>query len=309
MIRSKDQMLLVSSLGWVDGGGIWILEGGSGRFSTQQLSDARYLSLHPGIDDHFSIVHHFDQDILEISVHSFSNPAKALAKVSLSSRGSSFEGDNKVWVKVPKSYVAYFKRPALEDFYLFLIEPIRPSAEAVVLDWYDDSYDKGYQGVIGVIEVPDEDKVIISIQRDSQPILYDLGKRKVLKKLSLAERSGNPTLRFTKDPKALWADDYDTLLRISSSDWSIQHSRRLQDAKSGCQQFIGAYSFNHDESLCTVARPFSGDVIALDTSTFEISHACILGHQPLQVSTLSDGRVYARDWKTGNLLQGQLKKI
>ena len=73
-------------------------------------------------------------------------------------------------------------------------------------------------------------------------------------------------------------------------------------------QFTGDYSFNRDETLCAVARPFSGDVVALDTEQFRITHYSKLGKQPLEVCLLSDGTVYSRDWKTGNFLKGKLKR-
>jgi hypothetical protein len=124
----------------------------------------------------------------------------------------------------------------------------------------------------------------------------------------LADRAGNPTLQFTTRTRELWADDYDTLLRLNSSDWSVQDSLLLQGASAGTRQFIGAYCFNQDESLCAVGRPFSGDVVAVHMKMFKITHTCNLGHQPLLPALLTDGTVYARDWKTGTLLKGQLKK-
>lgn len=308
MILSQDQTLIVSSLGWTDRCGLWVLQTRSADVSIHKISDAKYLSLQAGTKNYFAVIHHYDGDQLQISAHSFTDPPKMLARVIFGPTGNLFEGDTSVWKYVPKAYVAYFKRPALSDFHLFLIEPVLPSAEVVTLDWYNDLYDKGYQGVIGVVEVPDENKLIISVQRDSHPVLYDLEQRKVVRKLVLADRSGNPTLRFTQQAKELWADDYDTLLRLSPEDWSIKDMMRIQGAAIGCRQFIGAYSFNHGESLCAVARPFSGDVVALNTTKFRITHTCNLGQQPLLNSLLSDGTVYARDWKTGQLLKGQLKK-
>jgi len=305
---SKDQTLIVSSLGWTDGGGLWLLQTRSGDVSTHRISDAKYLRLNAGSNDYFSVVHHYEGDRVDISAHSFADPAKVLARVSFRPTGHLFEGDATVWAHVSKAYVAYLKRPALSNYCLFLIDPVSPGAEIVNLDWFDDSYDKGYQGVIGVVEVPDEEKLIISVQRDSHPVLYDLDQRKVISKLSLADRYGNPTLRFTQQPRELWADDYDTILRLSPSDWSVKDSMLLQRASSGSRLFIGAYSFNKDESLCAVARPFSGDVVAMCMKKFKITHTCNLGHQPLLVSVLSDGTVYGRVWKTGELLNGKLKR-
>jgi len=121
-------------------------------------------------------------------------------------------------------------------------------------------------------------------------------------------RAWHATLRFTRQTRELWADDYDTLLRINTSDWTVTDRLLLQGPSVGCRQFIGAYSFNQDESLCAVARPFSGDVVALNTKKFKITHTCNLGHQPLLVALLANGTIYGRDWKTGTLLKGQLKK-
>jgi len=304
MIISEKEDLIVSTLGWSDAGSLWILETRGGDVSKNKISDAKYLGLYAGRKGYFSVLHHYDGNQVRISAHFFADPPAALASILIGPSGIRFEGETAVWSCLPRAYVAYLKRPALSDFHLFLIDPAGPRAEIITLDWYDNSYDKGYQGVIGVVEVPDEKKVIISVQRDSRPILYDLEQRKVISKLSLAGRAGNPTLQFTRQIRELWADDYDTLLRLNPSDWTVTNSRLLQ----GGNQFIGAYSFSRDESLCAVARPFSGDVVALNTKKFKITHTCNLGHQPLRVALLADGTVYGRDWKTGALLKGQLKK-
>jgi len=159
-----------------------------------------------------------------------------------------------------------------------------------------------------VVEVSGEDKLIFSVQRDSNPVLYDLRERKVISKLSLANRLGNPTLRFRRRAHELWADDYDTLLRLDPSDWHVTDSLLLQGSISGSRHFIGEFCFSQDESLCVVPRPFSGDVVALETTGFRITHICKLGQQPLVAALLTDGTVYGRDWKTGVPLKGRLKK-
>ncbi len=308
MILSSDQNLIVSTLGWTDGGSLWLLDTRRDSVSTQNISDAKYLSLHAGQNGCFAVIHHYDNDRLCISAHSFANPTKALSQILIGPSGNSFEGDHAVWQHLPRAHIAYLKRPSLADFHLFLIEPHKPSIEIITLDWYDDSYDKGYQGVIGVVEVPGKDLLIISVQRNSHPVLYDLDRRKVISKLSLAGRGGNPTIRFRQQAAELWADDYDTILRLGTNDWRVMDCMLLQDAEKGTQQFIGAYCFNREETLCDIARPFSGDVVALDTKKFKVTHSCALGDQPLLVSLLSDGTVYSRDWKTGKLLKGKLKK-
>ena len=309
MIVSEDESLIVSSLGWIDHGSLWVLEARSGKVSRMQISDADYLSLHPGEHNHFSVVHHYSRaDQAQISVHSFSDPARVLARVRFAPSGHLFEGEPTVWRLVPKAYVAYLNLPSVSNYYLLLIKPTNLTAEVVRLEWFDDWYDKDYQAVISVVEVPGQNKLLFSVQRDSHPVLYDLERREAVARLSLAERFGNPTLRFRRLAQELWADDYDTLVCLSTKDWSIKNSLRLQGESGGVAQFIGEYTFNHDESLCAVARPFSGDVVAVDTQRFKVTHSCSLGAQPLAVALLTNGTVYARDWKSGRLLKGHLRK-
>jgi len=57
-----------------------------------------------------------------------------------------------------------------------------------------------------------------------------------------------------------------------------------------------------------VARPYSGDVVAVD-ERLKIRKSAKLGHQPQEAIELPSGDVIARDWKTGDLLRGRMEKI
>ena len=81
----------------------------------------------------------------------------------------------------------------------------------------------------------------------------------------------------------------------------------MQRGANGAQQFIGEYSFGPD-GACIVARPFSGDVVSLDPSTLKIKQTAKVGGQPLEAAALPDGDVMARDWKTGDVLRGSLRR-
>jgi hypothetical protein len=159
-----------------------------------------------------------------------------------------------------------------------------------------------------VTEVPGERLLIVSVQRDSRPILYDPVAQSKVGALNLCGRRGNPRVYFRRNARELWADDYDTLVKIEPGTWRVLDSLLLQDAGPGAGQFIGAFSFNRDETLCTVARPFSGDVIGLDPQAFSTTLQCKLSGQPLEAVALPDRSVVARDWKSGGLLRGDLKR-
>ena len=88
----------------------------------------------------------------------------------------------------------------------------------------------------------------------------------------------------------------------------VKSSRRMQASLSGTMQFIGSWSFNEDESLCLVPRPYSGDVLAISTDNLRTRYKAALGGQPLEATTLDDHRVIARDWKTGHLLKGSFRR-
>jgi len=308
MIISPDESRVVSSVGWVDKNSLWTLDTASDSIHLFRVSDANYISLHYTGGDFFSAMHHYSGEKIVISAHSFERPEVAGARLIYEAGAVRFEGDKEIWKKLPRAYTGYLKLPANADFHLLLLNPAGPDLEIIGLEWYDASYDKDYQGIVGVAEVPESSLAIISIQRDSRPVLYDLKTRKAVNKLTLAGRSGNPCLRFRRTAKELWADDYDTLIKIDPDDWQVRKKARLQGFSGNSMEFIGNYAFSRDETLCAVARPFSGDVVALDTQRFKVTHYAKLGGQPLEVCLLNGGVVYSRDWKTGKLLKGNLKK-
>jgi hypothetical protein len=299
---------IVSSLGWVDGGSIWILDTATGRARTVWLGHAKYLSLHVGRAGFFAVVHHHGSGRFEVTAHSFSDPEEILSRCSISRIAqANIEGSLAPWQHLPKHYVAHLVQPTWSDYALVTISP----PEDVTLQrfgWYDDSYDKGYQGIVAATEIPDSNLVLISVQRSSKLVVYDPDARCKVRKIALAERGGDPVVSFRRAAPELWVSDYDTLVKMYASTERILAIRRLQDAPPGTAQFIGQFAFDADESICAVARPFSGDVLGLDPRSLRPKYRVALGGQPFEVALLQDGRVFARDWKSGELLQGALRR-
>jgi hypothetical protein len=301
MLINSSESHLISNLGWLDKGNLWLCETASARVSAFTISDADYLTLHPGEEDAFVVVHNYTAtERLEISAHNISSPQEELSRITFIAGLADFSGDPQVWLKLPRAYV-------IGANYLLLLDPCKQTAELRELAWFNDSYDHAVQGIVGVTEVPGKALVVISIQRDSEPVLYCPEEDQVIRKIALAGRSGSPVFRFRDSGKEVWVNDYDMLLRLNPEDWSIRDKTRLQWAPPGIDRFIGDFAFNKDESLCAVARPFSGDAVALDTTTFKVTHEASLGQQPFDVSLLSDARVLARDWQSGQLVKGSLK--
>lgn len=308
MLADPEERTIVSSVGWVDGGAIWVLDVATGRPRSVRVGDARYLSLHAGRAGYFAAVHHYEGDRLAITAHSFSQPGWALSRCVVSRHDRRLEGPSSPWEHLPRHYVAYLVQPAWAEFALVTVDGSR-AVTLQTFEWYDDSYDKGYQGIVGVTQIPDSHLVLVSVQRSSKPIVYDPVARCKVGELLLSGNHGNPALYFSRTRSELWADDFDTLLRIEPGSWRILQSRKLQEAAAGTARFIGRFGFNADESICSVARPFSRDVIGLDPKNLRTRYRARLGGQPLEAALLRDRRAIARDWKSGDLLQGSLRRI
>ena len=306
MIRDPQESVLLSSLGWVDGANLWRLSLSNGSVSLVPLSSAKWLSLHHREAQFFSVAHHFDNGRLEFTAHTFASPEAAVSRAIIDGPRCEIAGDTQVWRHLPRSYVGYCCGAGWADFGLIRITLDPPEISTQQLDWYDDSYDKGYQGIVDVAEVPGSHLVIISVQRDSHPIIYDPVQRVAVGKLQLAGSHGNPRPYFRRHASELWVDDYDTLVQIDPGTWKTVNVQRIQPAPKGTARFIGQFAFDEDERVCVVARPFSGDVVGITTNDRKVHYRCVTGEQPLEVSVLSDYRVFARDWKTGRLLTGTL---
>lgn len=309
MISNPERTTLLSSVGWVDRDAVWRFDVAACRHETIPLgSGARYLSLHSSGSDRFSVAHHFDGARFEVTVRSFSSPGEVLARAEVQEGGNKVIGDAREWKDVPHLYVEYLAFAPWKDFVLIKLSPLMGQIQVQRLEWYDDKYDKGYQGVIGVLELPGEDSALISVQRSSQLVLHDLQTGRQRRSIDLAGRGGNPRLELRNSGKEIWASDYDTLVVIQREDWRVVRKARLQSAGAGTQQFIGDFSFAPDEDTCAVARPFSGDVVGIDAATFKIKLSARLGRQPLEMAALPRGEVVARDWKTGDFLHGKLER-
>ncbi len=308
MIWNAERTVILSSFGWVEGDAFWRFDVTTASEERIPLaSGARYVSLYAGGSDTFSVCHHFDGARVELTVRTFSDPARVLASGSVSADGQTFGGDPQAWANVRRLYLAYLAFAPWKDFVLLLVSAATGEIEVQRLEWYDTAYDKGYQGVVDVLEIPDERAALVSVQRSSRLIVHDLATGAMKAYVDLGGRQGNPVLHWRRGAGEIWASDYDTIVVIDPRTWRRRRSARVQGAASGTQQFIGEYSFGPDDATCVVARPFSGDVVSLNASTLKVAHTAQLGRQPLEAVALSGGDVVARDWKTGDLLRGTMK--
>lgn len=314
MIVDSTERFVIDNMGWVDHAAIWCLDLANDTVRQIGLGAGGYLTLIQGDRDLFIAVRRESVTVVEATVHMAGSPSDVLARLRVEQGRATLTGQMDLWGSLPRVFVANHSRFAnVVRPVLFVVDHRRDTVDLHELPWYEEGYDLGYQGLLDPVPVPGSDLLLMPVQRDSEPIVYDLTERRKVGSIKLANRHGNPTLRFRRTAPELWADDYDTLLRLDIDSWRIRDERRLQEdivskvqgRNSLGRAFIGEYCFDLDEVRCAVARPFSGDIVVLDTASFRQALRVPTGSQPLSVALLRDGRVIARDWKTGNLIRAQ----
>jgi hypothetical protein len=308
MLISPDHRFVISHLGWVDKSSLWTYDVAKDKVNVVQVGNAKYLSLFPCKDKNlFAVFHHSDGALLRLTVHSFENPAIPLCAIEYIAGKSTIEGNIDALKSAPRFYTAFYDPGCNGNFHLIFVDTFQSKIETDRFEWYNNSYDQGYQGIVGVIELP-SGELIVSIQRDSHPIVYNPETKTVVRKLSLADRHGNPKFRIARQRSELWADDYDTILKLDIDTLDTKGSQRLQNAPAGTAHFIGDWSLNDDESLCLVCRPFMGDIVAISTEDLKTKYVAKTGKQPLQSVFVNNSNIIGRDWKTGALLKGSLRR-
>lgn len=297
MIASPDASVIVSSLGWVEGDAIWCFDTVSRQSRLiPQNTGARYSSLHSAANERFIVVHHFDGKKFMASVSLFSAPELTVSSVEYENGRTSTGGNVDAWTGMPRLFVEYLAAP-WNDYVLVRIESGYVHIQR--LEWYDNSFDKDYQSIVDVVELPDPRYALISVQRSSVLIVHDLETGHAKAKIGLGGSLGNP--RLTRRASEVWASDYDTMAVIDAASWQVLRRTKLQ--RGG--QFIGDYSFSGN-GRCCIARPYSGDVIEVN-DRLKIDRVAKLGRQPYEAIALTSGDVIARDWKSGDLLKGRFE--
>ena len=304
MIKDSNLKYVISNLGWVDKGNLWIYDSVKNDVENYKLSDAQYLSLHKGENDYFSIGHNYNDNRFEITLHHFLEPIKVICKLSFDNFNISVVGDIDLLCHIPKYYLANLKLNNEFKFHLFKIENSQLSLYDEKIKWYyDGNFDFGYQGLIQVTEYKDE--LIFCVQRDGSIYRYSLISNKIIEKIPLANKCGNPKVTFCDDFSELWVDDYDTLLKVNPNNWKVENSKLLQEADKGTGQFIGSYSISNNSIV--IPRPYSSDILILNKD-LTLKTSIKVDNQPLE-AVLLEKLIVARDWKTGKLIIKEIRNL
>lgn len=293
--------MLVSHLGWVDQGSLWILDAERMQPRTLSLGDALHLQIHGGSCDRFVVEQHFgDSRRIIISVQTFERPQHPLVTVEIRGWVAKVDGDLAAFDGLPSSFVGYLGPDAAATPGYFLTVVTREGVEVRRIDWFDGRFDPGYQSVMSVFERPGPE-YLFSVQRSSNLVLCSADLVEV-RQVPLAGRGGNP--RVVRDPVtgALWATDYDTVVRLDAASLEVRSAALLQPEVSGARMFAGD-PWPVPQGGVLVCRPGQGDVVLVGPDGTELQGRWATGRQPLAAAMVG-GQVIARDWQSGDLLFG-----
>jgi hypothetical protein len=302
MLMDAAERCIVSSIGFLDHGSLVVWDTVTGSRTVLPVDDSQHLRLHGGEDDYFAVSHHHDGHF-HVTARHFSQPDTVLGTLWFPELlTAELDGDPAVWERLPHLYGGRDSRAGEVDDIVVRVRLGGARCEAQLMDWRSE-YDLMYQGMRNPVDARRDELVLIPVQRSARVVIYDWAAQAVVGHIPLpGGYSGNPTLRW-RTPTELWADNYWSLAAISGNDWSVRIDRRLEPSRA----FIGSWSFSQDLTTVTVARPRSGDVLALNCATLESVARVDLGGEPLEAIALSNGRVFARDWKSGDPLTGRLR--
>lgn len=305
MITDSNQRVALSNLGWVDHGAIWRFDSTTGAVDHIQVGNGTYLVLQTWGAADFAAVHHFDGSRVEITTHSFANPTQVTRRVVVTGWEPTVSADLAPWPETPSHFVAWLNEDATAASGYFLISVHDRQVSIERLDWFDgDSYDLGYQSVGAVSPVPDSEDLVFGIQRSSHLVVVSPLPTRTVRRVALSGNYGNAVPHLRLVASEIWAVDYDTLVRLDWRTWEVTGTLRLQDAAAGARMFVGDLWMPPDESYLLVPRPGMGDIVAVDPIRLAQVGITSTGRQPLVAAVMGDGRVVARDWKTGDLLIG-----
>jgi hypothetical protein len=296
MIFDKNARLLIDNMGWVDRGALWVYDVAKQKEKLIGIDGAKFLSLQAGEHGFFRMVHGESAD-RAISVRRIAEPEVEVTSVRYYDDEPVFGGKIEFWKSVDSAAVV----PTEKDKQLLHIDAAHGQVTKLDLSWFTNAnYDLGYQQLVGCLTLPGSHLVVVSVQRSSRLIVIDTRKNQPAAQIELADRGGNPVMRIRSASDFL-ADDYDTLCRVDLKTMSVVAKKELQAGSTHfARLFIGDYDLNAD-GTCVVARPYSGDVLLVDSERFEELSRAPADGQPLHACMVSETRVVTRDWKTGRV--------
>ncbi len=231
---------------------------------------------------------------LVTSVHGAVEPGTALASGVYENGKWTFTGDNQAWAHVPE--------------YTFLSSDDAKRALLRIGDGAEPDPLEDVDGVTSVIDVPESRLVVLA--GGGRITVYDPHSRHAGFRLSLPSAStakSDPRLRFRDGGKELWLNDFSSLLKLETRNWTVVDAAGfVADAEQQSSPLINEWTFTSDESAAVVCRSDQHSVGVVDTETLELITEISCNSEPVD-AVLIDERVVATD-NLGKVLRGRARR-
>jgi hypothetical protein len=255
-------------------------------------------------------------DGFELHGCKISEPSRALARTWWSRSGIGHEGDGDAWSNLPPFQLA--NDPEFPLAFTLTIDGVLLPLD---LDWYNDQdYDRGYEYLSCLVREPNTGDLLVGMYRSGNIIVCDPGTGAKKRQVTLPNKYHSSKLIVDQGRNVLWAMGYDTLFRLGLPSLDVESSRLIQGPVYSSEMdkithgavvmtgaFAGDMVLQAEYDRICVARPFSGDVQALDLVSLDAVAVAKTGGEPLDLAVIGD-EVVARALKTGDVLRGRLEK-
>lgn len=313
MLVNPSRTRIVSHLPKIDGNNLWLCETGPNAVFSVPISNADRVTVSPGSDGHFAVVHHRRGQSVEITAHRIDgSPTRVISRIFLSGRQWRFEGESDVWQHLPRAYFACYTPEVMRDTddHLIIVNAEERAAEPKGFPAFYGTDNHRWR-VQAILDVPKQPAILVEQSGDEHPfILFNYKRGKVGQRFQMTLKPNSARYyRFREHANEFWIADPDHLTKLAPSlfgEWVAKKSIRLQLMDSTNGRYTGQFGFTDDESLCVVARPFLGDAVVVDTAKVEIVARVHFEGMPQSVAVLPGGQIYAREWNSGRLLRAAI---
>ena len=150
----------------------------------------------------------------------------------------------------------------------------------------------------------------MGVQRSSDLVVTSGDGSRVVRTVPLAGKGGNPDPYVCRSVLEVWAVDRDVVVSVNRLTWETRAMCDVPTASPtrGPGMPLGGVWVPQDERLLVVPRPGAGEVLALSPELSQVGVAMV-GEEPLSAVLLPSGRVIARDWMSGRLLDGEMVSV
>jgi hypothetical protein len=158
VLVSRDETLVLSTVGSVDHGGFLCWDPESGSTRTVPVDDSPFLNLLPGVDDYYAVVHHGRAGGYWVSARHLSEVSHEISRLTISDDRADIEGDLEVWGQLPQFYGGW--DPSGPDggrfpYSVVRIDAVSRHCEVQRMEWLTGpAYDLGYQQMMTPLGLP-----------------------------------------------------------------------------------------------------------------------------------------------------------